>query len=167
MVQAKQALFATMRVSLIELPLRFSACSNWPVSKLRVGQPLGQVDGGGRAQLGHPLPAGGVGQVLPHGPDGFHERRRIGDVDAARAADGHCFKVLGPHDRTDAGPTRRPVLVVDDAGEADQVFARRPDTGHADAGDAQLFADAVLGLRSRLAPERLGVTDLHNVIIKE
>ena len=59
------------------------------------------------------------------------------------------------------------MLIVDDAREAYQAFARRPDAGNAHAGDAQLGADAVLRFRSGLTPERGGVTDLYRIVVDE
>src|SRR5262249_50921130 len=92
---------------------------------------------------------------------------RLGDGDAAGAADGDRLEVLAAHDRADAGTPRRPVLVVDDAGKADELLAGRPDVRDANARDAQLVADAVFGFARRLAPEPPRVADLHHVVVYE
>jgi len=111
MVQAKHALLATMRCSLIELPLRFSACSNWPFSNCWFGQPpkalvRSMVAAVPRSVM--PWRPGASARCLRQDPAGFHELGGLGNLDAARAADRNRLQVFRSHDRADAGTAGRP-----------------------------------------------------------
>src|ERR1051326_6009399 len=103
--------------------------------------------------------------MLPHAPHGFHELGRLGDLDATCAAHRNRLQVLRAHHSADAGATGSAVLIVDDAGEADELLARRTDVRHAQARDAQLVTDAVLGFAGGAAPVSAGVADLDDVIV--
>src|SRR5207253_8503590 len=79
----------------------------------------------------------------------------------------------GDHRHLHSFPTRRSsdlsardlVQLVGDAGEADEVFTRRPDLSDADARVTQLGEDRVLDLAGDLASEVRGVAELDGSVV--
>ena len=124
-----------------------------------VDQHFGAVHG--QALRGH----GRLPQLLLHGPLAFQVCLRVGQRDAAGAAQGNGLEVFGAHHRAHAGPARGPVQVVHDTGKAHQVFPCRTDAGNDSVRHAKLGAQGFLGLPDRLAPQVVGSAQFHLVVI--
>jgi hypothetical protein len=84
----------------------------------------------------------------------------VGHVHAQGAAHGDGLEVLGAHDRAHTGPAVGVLHLVEDAGVAHHLLARRPDHRDARPWLAQVRPDCFLGITGDLAPSHRGVAQL-------
>ena len=169
--QARQARCPRRIVFFMAVPLIRSACSQAPVSQLRVGRmPAADRSSTPPAVPSAPALVGAVPQprVLPDlgevGEGELPERLRVGQCDPAGPADGNGLEILRPHHRAQPRAPRRPVGIVHDAGVAHPVLPGQADADDPGLAVAQLPLDRLLGLERPPPRQMGGRPNLHPVI---
>ncbi len=160
--QAWQARCPRRIVFFMAVPLIRSACSQAPVSQLRVGRmPAADRSSTPPAVPSAPAlpglsPSHGCFRILARlARANLPERLRVGQRDPAGPADGNGLEVLRPHHRAQPGAPRRPVGVVHDAGVAHPLLPGQADADDPGLAVAQFLLDRLLGLE-RPPPRQVG-----------